>query len=187
MDHFGAAWNIVKENLVGWIIFTLVLGILGSFGVGLLLVPNAMRAARDAIDSNSGPEIGALFNFDNITDDAIGMIIYFAAIFVGSFVVIGGLIASVLFAWVPMLLAENRVAGAESWKASLAHTKGNFVDILVFGVIATVINIAGGLACGLGTFITAPVTLVAGWLFYTSQRDQILQLAQQDGVSLLNG
>jgi uncharacterized membrane protein len=185
MEHFSAGWNIVKENLVGWIIFSLVWGITASFGVGILLLPNVYRAVRDAINSNSAPEIGALFNFDNITEDAIGMIIFAVAQFVGSIALgIGALVAGVLFFWIPPLLAENRVAGAESWKASLAHSKGNFVDILVFGLVAGVVNFAGALLCGLGTIVTLPVTLAASWLFYSQNRDEIAQLSAQEGLQL---
>lgn len=190
MEHFSSGWNVVKENLVGWVIFSVVFMLVVSFtfGLGVVLVPNAMRCVRDAIDSSSAPEIGGLFNFDNITDDAIGMIISMVANMVGSMLAgIGAIITGVLFFWIAPLLADKRVAGAESWKASLAHTKGNFVDILIFTLVASVVNMVGSLACGLGLLVTIPVTLAATWLFYADQRDQILQLAQQDGVNLLQG
>ena len=76
---------------------------------------------------------------------------------------------------------------AESWKASLAHSKGHFVDILIFTLVASAINFVGAMFCGLGLLISVPVTLAATWLFYAEQRDQILELARRDGVGLLPG
>ncbi len=187
MEHYSAAWNEVKENLGGWAIFSVVFIVLCSFAIGVLLVPNALRATRDALANNTAPEIGALFNFDNIAEDAIGMVIFLIAMVVGSLVVVGGMIASVLLIWVAPLLAEKRVAGAESWKASLAHAKGNFVEILIFGLIGGALTFVGLITCGLGLLVTVPVIMVATWKYYESNRAQILQSAQADGVALLQG
>ncbi len=190
MEHFSSGWDAIRDQLLGWILFSVVFTVVISvtFGLGIFLVPNAMRCVRDAIDSGGAPDIGGLFSFDQIAEDLVGMLISLGANLLGSTLAgVGAIITGVLFFWIPPLLADGRVSGAESWKASLAHSKEHFVDILVFTLVASAINFVGAMLCGLGLLITVPVTLAASWLFYAEQRDQILELAQRDGVGLLPG
>ncbi len=190
MEHFASGWDAIKDNLVGWVLFCVVFMVLISvtLGLGIFLLPNSMRCVRDAIDSGGAPDIGGLFNFDQIAEDVVGMIISLGANLIGSlFAGVGAIITGVLFFWIPPLLADGRVSGAESWKASLAHSKGHFADILIFVLVASAINFIGAMFCGLGLLITVPVTKAATWLFYAEQRDQILELARRDGVGLLPG
>ena len=67
-------------------------------------------------------------------------------------------------------------------KASLAHAKANFGEILIFLLIAMVLNFVGLLLCCIGIFITVPVTLVATVHYYEANRDEILAAADAAGV-----
>jgi uncharacterized membrane protein len=186
MDYFKQGWEIVKPNIGPWIILVIVLGAVSSVtgGLGMLiLMPNAYRVVRKARAENAGPELGGLFNFDRIGDDLVAMLLQMVANMVGMLICCVGMIATgVLFSWVPFLLAEDRYKGMASLKASMAHAKQNFGKIIVFMLIAMVVNTIGMLVCYVGLFVTMPVTLVAQWLFYEANRDEILRAAQEAGV-----
>jgi uncharacterized membrane protein len=182
-DHFKSGWQVVKNGLVGWIIFGIVLMVLMSFGVGIFFMPNAYRAIRNAAQAQSAPEIGALFNFDHIVEDAVAMIVYTVAIWIGSLLCgVGAIAAMLLLFWLPMLAAEGRYAAIDAAKASLAHAKANIGAIVVFLLIAWLINMGGAMVCYVGVLVTFPVTMAAQWLFYSQHRDAILAAANAAGV-----
>lgn len=131
-EHFKSGWEVVKPGLIGWIIFCIVLMVLMSFGIGIFFMPNAYRAIRNAARSHSAPEIGALFNSDHIVDDAVAMIVYTVAIWIGSLLCgVGAIAAAILLFWMPMLAADGRFAAIDAAKASLAHAKANIGAIVV--------------------------------------------------------
>lgn len=182
MDHLKYAWQIVSENLVGWIIFGLVFSLAISFTGGLLvlLLPNAIRATRKAIGANAAPEIGELFSFDTITDDAIAMIGQGAANFVGGLLCgIGALATAPLFLFAPFVVSEGAYDGVGSLKTTLEHGKanipGNLIQMLIIGVV---LSIATMFTFGLGGLIASPLALVAFEHFYQEQRPNILAAAQ---------
>lgn len=187
MEHFSAAWEDIKDNLVGWILYVLVFGVVNSFTGGLaalVLLPNVLRGTRDALHGGVAPDIGGMFNFDKVGDDVVAMLIQGVGIAIGSLACgIGALVAAVLFIWIPFIAAEGKFAPADSWKVSLAHAKGSAVDIIVFLLIAGVVNMVGSLLCGVGLLVTIPVTLAAQWKFFEANRDQIYALASQEGVA----
>jgi len=185
MEHFSSGWATVKEDIVPWLTLYVVFTVLLLFtgGLGIILLPNMFRAARKALAEGTAPEIGDLFNFDNLTDDLVGMMLKGIADFCGSLACgVGAIFTSVLFFWVPLLATENRYDGVGLLKASLAHSKGNFGEILVFLIVAIIVNFVGFLMCCVGIFLTAPVTFVAMVHFYEANRDAILAAADEAGV-----
>ena len=52
--------------------------------MGAILGINFIRGAKNAIDEGTAPEIGGLFNFDNIVQDLITMLIVGVANSIGS-------------------------------------------------------------------------------------------------------
>ena len=185
MEHFTNGWETVKQDLVPWLILYVVFSVVISAtgGLGLILLPNVFRATRKSLAEGGAPEIGDLFNFDNLTDDLVGMLLKSVADMIGSMLCgIGAIATGVLFFWVPLLATENRYDGPGLMKASFAHAKGNFGEIFVFVLIAMVVNFIGLLLCCIGLFVTAPVTLVATALFYETNRDAILAAAEEAGV-----
>ncbi len=181
MEHLTYGWSVVvvKENLVGWIIFGLVFGVVNSFGIGFLLLPNAFRASKRAMQSGEAPEIGDLFNFDNIANDAVAMCIAAAVNFVGALLCgIGILVTAPLTFWVAHLAAEGRYAPMDAVKASVAHAKGNIASILIFMIILSLsMSLGTMLTCGLGAFVLPPIALVAMCHFYEQERDAIAAAA----------
>ncbi|MCB9745408.1 MAG: hypothetical protein H6740_22710 [Alphaproteobacteria bacterium] len=187
MEHYSAAWADIKDNVGGWVVYALVFLVINSFTGGLgaiLLMPNMFRGIKKALDGGVAPDMGDLFNFDKIGDDAVAMLIYFVAIMVGSIACgIGAIVAAILFAWIPMIAAEGRFAAADSWKVSLAHAKGAAVDIFVFQLIGGIMVSVASMLCVLPVFVALPVLLAAQWKFYEANRDEIYKLASQEGVA----
>lgn len=185
MEHYTEAWETVKQDLVPWIILYVVFSVVLSFtgGLGILLMPNLFRTVRKALAQGTAPEVGDLFNFDYLTDDLVGMLLKSIADFIGSLACgVGAIVTGVLFFWVPLIATENRYDGMGLMKASLAHAKGEFGAILVFLIIAMVVNFIGVMLCCIGIFVTAPVTFVAMVKFYEAHRDNILAAADAAGV-----
>ncbi len=186
MDHFSSAWNIVKENLGPWIILGLVYMVLNSVTGGLaalLITPNLFRAIGKAVDQNIAPEVGDLFNFDNIGEDVVAMLLYGVAAAIGSIICgVGVIIPMVLFFWVPVLASEGRYAAVESMKASLAHAKENLGPVVIFIVLAAAINTVASILCLLPLLLTMPITFVAMWLYFRQEQANIHQAAATAGV-----
>ncbi len=183
LDHFKAAWPIVKENLVGWIIYGVVLSIVLSFGVGVFLMPNAYRGVRNAIARQESPSIGDLFNFDNIASDIIHIVVFAVAVSIGNVLcVIPGIALAFLLFWMPFLAADNKFAAVDAAKASLAHAKSNIVPIILFLIVASILNQIAAFLCVIPVLVTVPLTIVAGWLYYSAERDNIMAAAQAAGI-----
>lgn len=185
MDHYKEAWSLIKPNLVSWVIFGVVLGLVFSVtgGLGVVIYPNAMRATRDALKADRAPELGDLFKFDHLSDDLMAMIVYFAAAAIGGVVLVGTLITMPLVWWVPMLAADGRFAGVEAAKASFAHVKANFMPVFGFFILTIVVNSLGTMTCFIGTLITVPLTLVASWRHYEQMAQAIIAAGIAGGAT----
>ncbi|MCO4760963.1 MAG: hypothetical protein KC502_05625 [Myxococcales bacterium] len=185
MDQFKETWEMMKGDLVPWVILMLVFSLINSFtgGFGFLLVPNLFRTIRNALREERAPEMGELFQFDDISDDLVTMILQSVANFVGFMLCfVGAIVTSVLFFWAPMLAADGDFAPMDAMKASMAHGKENFGEIIMFMIMAAVINTVGFMVCCVGILVTAPLTVVAAWRFYESHRDAILAAADAQGL-----
>ena len=142
MEHLKYAWQIVSENLVGWVIFGLVFSLVTSFtgGLGLFLMPNAIRGTRKAIAGNAAPEVGDLFQFDTIADDAVAMLGQSVANFAGSLLCgIGALATAPMFLFAPFVVTEGTYDGVGSLKVTLEHGKqhpGNLIQPLSWALPA---------------------------------------------------
>lgn len=182
-DHFKAAWPIVKANLVGYVIFGIAFMIVNSFTFGILM-PNAFRAIEAAIQRGEAPAIGALFNFDSIMDDLVHVLVQGVGIGIGTIACfVGAPIMALLLLWMPQLAADRKFAAVDAAKASLFHAKGMIGGIIMFLIAAWLVNMAGALACGLGSLVTFPMTMVAMRMFYNANRDAILANAQAQGIA----
>ena len=186
MDHYKESWELIKGDLVPWIVLLFVFSLINSFtgGFGVFLLPNLFRATRNALNEQRAPEIGELFEFGEISDDIVTIVLQYIANMVGVMLCIVGVFATMtLFFWAPMLAAEGELAPMDAMKASFAHAKANFGEIFIFLLMGSLINMAGLMVCCVGIFITIPVTFVAGWRFFESQKEAIMAAADAEGLA----
>ena len=180
----------VQKNLVGWIVFYIVfIGVtILTCGLGGLLMPNAMREIRDCYRDDRGPEIGALFRMDRITNDLINYLVYFGAMTLGGAAGgIGGTVAMVLLQFQMPLAAEDRYQPLDNAKLSLKHVSAHAGDHVVFVIISTGLGMLSAAFCLLPLPVVAPVIAMAHWLWYEDVREEIDGIAVDAGVKAIEG
>lgn len=187
MEHIQSAWGVVSENLVGWIIYSVVFGLVVGFtcGLGAILAVNHYRGIAAAVAENRAPEIGDLFNFDNIGEDVMWLVVMAVAIFIGELACgIGAVVAVVLLNWSIFIVAEGKMSAMDSFKGSFEHAKENWTEILIFVLICGALNFVGVLCCYVGIFVTAPVVACANWLFFSANKEAIYAKASEAGLAV---
>ena len=179
MQYFSDAWNVIKDDLVAWVLFGFVWSLTLGVGIGLFLMPNALRTIRRAVNEGTKPDINGLFNFDDIAPDAIVMATQLVLGIVGMLCCcVGYWVVSVLFFWLPHLAADGHTDPATVLKTSMAHTKSNIGSVVVFMLVAAAINFVGAMCCYFGSLLTTPLTLVAFHLFYEAEKEAIAAAGQ---------
>jgi uncharacterized membrane protein len=77
-----------------------------------------------------------------------------------------GLIVLFLGWWAPWFAMDKNTDVMSSIRAGYAVAKNNVGSLLGIAAILTLMNIVGGCLCGLGLFVTYPITLIASaWTF----------------------
>ncbi len=84
------------------------------------------------------------------------------ALIVGSYVVMLGCF------FAQFLTIDKNISGIAALKASWRITEGHKLNLLGFFLVANLLNMVGMMACGLGLFITIPMTMVAVVTIYDS-------------------
>lgn len=74
---------------------------------------------------------------------------------------------------ISLLSLENVTSVREAWKISKEMTKNNFILILGFSFLVSIISSLGFLFCGIGVFLSLPLSYV---MHYFSYEDGIQQL-----------
>jgi uncharacterized membrane protein len=189
-DYIKSGWELTKSNLVPCIVAVLVMGVLGMIGVGVFLwgqiAVNMYKGFKDAKASGKPMEIGALFNFDNFVNNLIAYIVVGVVMMVlGIIPLVGGFIGQALFLLIGPILADKPgIAFMDAVKAAIAFSKGNFVPCLIFTLICFVLTFVGMIPCGLGVFVTVPITMAATWLVYDEHKAAVAAAAAEMGVTL---
>ncbi len=74
------------------------------------------------------------------------------------FLIVPGVIFWLGFTMAPFLIVDKNLGILESMKASWIITKGHKAEIFALNFYIILLNMAGALACGLGLFITVPMS-----------------------------
>lgn len=183
--HYKQALDIFQKDPVPWVLLygaQLVISVF-TFGLGTLLVPNVMRATRDALDNETAPDLGALFQFDDFLEDAIAAGGLLVVTMVGSSIV-GPLstLLAMLLSYAPPAVTEKHVGGLDALQLSANYVIKDPVPVILHGLSGMVLNLPG-LCCFFPLFVTLPITGIAHWLLYQQVRDGVLQIpaAPTDG------
>ena len=186
MDFSNAALDTIKKHPVPWLLLGFVFGMIQPFG-GVLLMPNFIRIARKAANSEEPPDIGDLFKFDDIVDDLVTIVIFSVAVLLGIFACfVGAWVVAFLGTWTIHLRADKLYAPVDCLKASVHHVKSNLMDVFVGLLIIQVVLMLGVIfTCGLGALVALPIQVIAMERFYDSNREGIIAAADAAGIPRL--
>ncbi|NLE80939.1 MAG: hypothetical protein GX610_15405 [Rhodococcus sp.] len=145
------------------------LGLIGMFVstiVGYLINAAFIRGALHEIDGNK-PAFGSFFQFTNVAAIVIASLIVGVATTIGFFLfLIPGLIVAFL-TWftLPFIIDQNQEP-IDAIKSSFNLVKNNAGPLLLLALTFVGLNILGAIPCGLGLFVTIPMTLIGSTYAY---------------------
>lgn len=94
--------------------------------------------------------------------------------------VVPGIVAAIALVFAPYLVVDRNMKPLEALQESMHITHGHRWNVLIFGALVFIVNIAGAAAFGLGLFITIPVTALAAVHVYR----WLLNPVDDDGVEV---
>lgn len=96
-------------------------------------------------------------------------LLVFAICFIGFLLlIIPGIIFMLWFQFYVLAIVDENAGPVEALKISYATAKGNIWHILVFWSMLFFINLVGMIPCGLGLFVTVPMSFIAWAYLYRS-------------------
>lgn len=169
-ERISAAWPIVKENIVPFVVGMLIAGILmgtvvlmGPMMIGLYTM--CLKAAR-----KERVEIGDVFaGFQNAGPTIVLGLVWFVISLVAGTITLGlgNLVILPMSMWSYAYLADRK----GEWKPALDYSidlmKKDWVTALVLPfLLVFVLGFVGMLACCIGMYVTLPIAYVAHTLVY---------------------
>lgn len=130
--------------------------------VSLILAMGLIRAALAVLDGRT-PEVGMLFQTDGFVPYLVASLLVGIAVGLGLLLcIIPGLILAFLFAFFGYAIVDGRTNdGVEAMKISWQLASSNVGSLLLLFILVLAINLVGALLCGLGLFVTYPLTAIA--------------------------
>jgi uncharacterized membrane protein len=173
-DYIKGGVEIFKANLVPSLVATLCMMIPL---VGIQVQVNFLKAVKEAKNNGKPIEIGALFDFANVVNNIVAMII----------MVIAGyccLVPMMVLFMIPPILADHPgISFMDAVKAALAFGKQNIVPMILLTLVIGIF-ISIGSFCFVGIFATLPIGLAAHWLAYEEHKAAIHAAAAEAGITL---
>jgi hypothetical protein len=182
-EWFERGFNLYKENFLVLILASLIALLISAATLGILagpMIAGMLIITLKLHDKTAPkPDAGTLFKgFDYFLNSFLFVIVWGVAVLVVSFLValvpcVGQLAALFIIYAVQtalmfgMFLIVDR--GMDFWSASqLSYrvVKTNFWVFLGFSIVAGIIGSIGGIACGIGAAITAPIQACAFTVAY---------------------
>ncbi len=158
---FKSSWNVFKDNLVAYIIGTLI-AVFGSIFV-VTAAPLWYGLTYMAVRGLQGEkvEINDVFEgFNHFVKSWVFVIILIVIITIGYLLLIlPGIVLSILTVYAFPLLVIKDYGPMDAIKESIDISKESFVDTLVLVIILAVISSIGG-AIYIGFVVTGPITLL---------------------------
>ncbi|MCE9583874.1 MAG: hypothetical protein K8T20_15435 [Planctomycetes bacterium] len=146
-DKVKKGWELVKPNIVTWIIALIVGGLMSCFLLGGIAQAGWTIMV---IKSRNGEkiEVGDMFKgFERFVD-------YFVIGIVAVIPLVG-----FITPWAMYYCVDKKADFMTSLKWSLAFFLKNLVPCIIAFVVAIILIIIGEIACGIGVFITAPIAM----------------------------
>ncbi len=135
---------------------------LASNILSLLIYPGMIRIYLDFCDGKKG-RFEDLLAYPQLFFRYLGASILMGLAVVGGFIclIIPGLILAVKMQFFGYLIVDKDTKAIDSLKQSYAMTKGLWGELIIFGFLLGLINIAGALCLLIGLFATIPTTALA--------------------------
>ncbi len=188
-DALGYGWNKFKANPAPWIIAVLIyfvvtlifssprffapdsvaVGLLGQLLASAASIILATALVNGALGEVNGakPAIGQFFNFPNVAAILITGVLVFVITTVGFILcVIPGIIATFLLWYAYTFVLDQNQQPVDALKSSFNLVKAHVSEFLILALAIVGINIVGAILCGLGLFVTIPVSVIASTYAY---------------------
>ncbi len=154
------SWSVASPRGVDASFGGTVIGVLGTI---LAMIAAAMMA-RGALEETRGrpPALSGFFRFANVGAVLLTAAVLGLALELGyTLCFLPGLLVLVFTVFALYFLADRSQGTWESIRLSMTLAAQNFGSVLLLLFTLFGVNILGALACGLGLFVTLPVTHVA--------------------------
>ena len=159
---FGATF-VIRPAVDSFVLATILsVGITFVWLAIAFIVGRGLIRAVLAICDGRPIDSATLFDFEHIGSYAITAVLYSVIVGVGYMLCyLPGVIASfVLWFWA-FAQVDGQLEPVEALKASVEVVKNRAGEVLVFLLVCGLINFVGALVCGIGLFVTIPVTMIA--------------------------
>lgn len=162
-DQFQDQYDFTDTNFaaVSGITFTsILLSIVGTV-IGYLITAFFTRGALDEVDGRR-PDVAAFFRIGNIVNVLLAALIVGILTGVGLFLCILPGLAVLLFSvFVYYVALDQGVDAITAVRTSFSLVAKNFGQVFLLMLALFGINILGAIPCGLGLFVTLPLSYVA--------------------------
>ncbi|MDV7242899.1 MULTISPECIES: hypothetical protein [Rhodococcus] len=143
-----------------------IIGTLVTTVVGYLINAALVRGALHEVDGNK-PAFGSFFQFTNVGAIIIASLIVGVLSTIGFILlVIPGLIVVFLTWWTLQFVIDQNQDAVTGIKSSFGIISQNVGPLLLLALALVGINILGAIPCGLGLFVTIPLTIIASTYAY---------------------
>jgi uncharacterized membrane protein len=184
-------WATMKKNLGFFILLIIVMGLIqgipsglvnalqkqnpglaalvniGAVVLQLIVSMGLIRILLNVFDSGKA-EIGDLFSAVNFFFYYLGGAILYGLIVFGGLLllIVPGIIWSIKFQFFGYFIIDKGMGPIEALKASARITQGVKWELFAFGLLLSLINLAGLLCLVVGVFATIPTTWMASVFVY---------------------
>lgn len=133
-----------------------------NLGVGTLLAVGLMSLYLKAHDNLSGASIKDMWNPKPFWQYLATSLVIAVIVIVGLLLlVIPGIILALALSMAPYLVIEKRLWPLPALKESWRMTKGNWLKLLLLGVIMAILNFLGAFLLLIGLLVTVPISVLA--------------------------
>ncbi len=167
MDLVKESWALVKSDIAFFALGLLIAECVGSF-TGGILTPALMVGYIMAIMKKMNGEkvaLGDIFNmgFSKFVPAFVAAIIIGFAVSIGSvLLIVPGIIAAYTGMLAMFIIAdEDNIPFMDAIKKGFELFKANWKVIVIASIVAGFFGSLGAIACGVGAFVTMPITFVA--------------------------
>lgn len=186
-------WVFIKVSLV-YLAVELVLGIvqgmlptflnpLLGMAVGTFLAIGILAFYLKAHDDPAGAKIQQLWTPEPFLRYLVTSIIMGVLILIGFvLLIVPGVILALAWSFTPYLVIEKKMWLKDAFLESARLTRGSRVQLFLFGIVLTLINLLGMLALFIGLLVTVPVSLLASVHVYRTLSKKAAQPAEVSAI-----